>query len=287
MTKIDRLLRGTGDVRKMLRVPENDVLDLSDEAWDLRLDVLTGLEFRKVHIAQKEILINFVDCSFNGCEFCAVNSDGHFWGASNNWRNCSFDSVTLAQAISPMNTFRECRFDRFRIDNYSPYQTLFADCVFRNSAFTAMRAKTVLNLTKRNWELEGHSATVVFRKCKFLATAFEGSYFSGVCFEDCDFEEVTAKACDFSGIESKQRWWNRQESDPFQAFLLQVLELITTRCGKESAAHEAFEGYMLDYLNGKTAEKNFSACLYSKRVPYSEILKFEPELRRLVNRTAF
>jgi uncharacterized protein YjbI with pentapeptide repeats len=283
---IDLLAKHSGSVRELLQAQGADVIDLSDGDWNSRFDVLTRLSFEKIRLAKKKIAVDFVHCFFSACEFDMVASDGHFWGASDTWRNCLFHSVTLVSCISPMNSFFQCSFHDVALENYSPYQTLFDDCSFERSVITSFRPKTITNQANKNPDISSHRSSVVFRDCRFKGVTFKESVFVGVAFENCTFDDVTAADCDFTGVVSSYRWWPDQNGDPFRRFLIKVEDTIAAKCGTGSAALFAFRKYKSDYLAGRTQDKNFSACLYSKEVPYAQVLAVEKDIRSLVAKAA-
>jgi len=288
MVIIDRLLSKTGDAHMLLGMTKShELLDISHDAWENRLAVLQGLQFRQVRLAGKEVKVNFVSCSFEASEFQNVQSTGHFWAGQNRWQNCRFESVQLAEAISPMNSFRSCRFIEMFITNYKPYQTLFVGCQFDGGVISGLRAQLAFNQTLRNPDLKNSEATVVFRNCAFSGTAFEESFFAGIEFDACLFTNVQAQGCDFSGVISDQKWWPDQVSDPFTIFLTRLLDLIRVRCGSKSSAFAVFENYVREYKTGSTQSKDFSACLYTEKVPNSELDRIESELPKLMARFPF
>ncbi|HUP79754.1 MAG TPA: pentapeptide repeat-containing protein, partial [Pirellula sp.] len=219
--------------------------------------------------------------------FISLTSDGHFWGASDAWHRCAFESVHLSEVISPMNMFSGCRFKGASLTNYKPYQTLFEDCLFEQSEIAGLKAQQISNSSNRNPALAGRQSTLVFQGCEFRNVRFRGCFFAGVQFDACRFSNVDAQACDFTGIECSQPWWPEQKSNPFMTFLTQTLEMIRQRCGAESKAHSQFEDYLLDYAIGKTTSQDFSACLYSGMIPDAELDKIEDELSKLMRKFPF
>lgn len=191
--------------------------------------------------------------------------------------------------ISPMNSFHSCRFEEMELSNFQPYQTLFENCTFTACKIEGMCAQTVLNRNMVNPKLSpaDSNRSVVFRRCRFEQTKFAESYFAGIAFEDCQFDLTTADHCDFTGVQSETIWWNTQKGDPFTVFISKVLEFIGRQCGKNSRAHEVFERYVLDYGTGKTTSKDFSACLYSNKVPDSELEQIEKDLPKLMAKFPF
>jgi uncharacterized protein YjbI with pentapeptide repeats len=288
MAPIEQLLGKEGDAISILGASAMArPVDLSDDTWDQRLVVLRRLKFNRIRLARKKILVNFVECEFADSDFVAVTSEGHFWSASDAWLRCSFESVHLSEVISPMNTFSECRFIGASLTNYRPYQTLFQGCLFEQSGIAGLKAQQISNSINRNAALAGRQSTLVFQGCEFRNVSFNGCFFAGVQFDDCRFSNVDAQACDFTGIESSQPWWPEQKSNPFTTFLTQTLEMIRQRCGAESTAHSQFEDYVLDYATGKTTSQDFSACLYSGKIPDAELDKIEDELSNLMRKFPF
>jgi uncharacterized protein YjbI with pentapeptide repeats len=187
-----------------------------------------------------------------------------------------------------MNSFQKCRFDGLSVVKYIPYQTLFEDCSFINVSLAGLKVRSVENRTKKNPDLASeHRGTMVFRKCRFENTTFKQSYFDGIVFDSCEFEGVSTEACDFRGIICETRWWNDQKRDPFTVFLANALDLIREKCGKSSDAYREFANYVLDYTSGKITSKDFSACLYSEKVPYQEMELVIKDLRKLVAKFPF
>ena len=180
-----------------------------------------------------------------------------------------------------MNSFFKCHFEGTDIINFKAYQTLFEGCVFARGRLEGLKAQLTQNRTMKN-SLISDAGVVQFRDCRFESFMFDQCYFEGVVFERCSFAEVGARSCKFDGITSDVRWWSAQKADPFAAFLIKALELIAGKCGKDSAAYQEFENYVVDFGSGKTTSKDFSACLYSNRVPYVETQKIIKDLRKLV-----
>jgi len=285
---IDRLIGKNGDVRTLLgKKNSTELLDISDDAWADSLEILGGLRFLRVRLAETEITANFVNCTFESSEFQRLHASAHFWAGENHWQNCLFDSVTLEEAISPLNTFLNCRFNRTTITNYKAYQTLFDGCLFEDCQIAGLRAELVTNRNHQNPDLSMARANLQFRNCTFNATRFEECFFEKVGFEKCFYEAVQAHACDFSGVITDQKWWGDQISDPFTMLLMKVLELIHDRCGEQSAAYSAMQNYLLDYKTGRTRSQDFSACLYTGKVPDEELDRIEDELPKVMAKYPF
>jgi len=284
---VEKLLGCSGDVRRILGIAQSGPLDLSDAKDWTRPEVLRDLRFDEIFISEAEIRLNFVECRFTGCVFRRVRSDAHFWGADDIWTRCVFEDSNLARMISPMNSFRDCRFQNSTITNFRPYQTLFENCSFTGFAFQGIKAELIQNAQMRNAALDSISGSVLFRKCRFLRSSFRECYFDGIVFEACEFADVSIEACDFSGIVSDFRWWGDRNDDPFAAFLSKALDLIDKQCGKSSQAYQVFHKYVTDYCTGNTQDKDFSACLYSGNVSRDEVQRVSKELKRLVNQFRF
>ena len=283
MVVIDKLMGKAGDVLSILDCePRVGRIDVSDDAWDRRPEILTGLSFRRISLVGKEILVNFARCDFNDSEFVRLSSEHHFWGISNQWQECVFASVDLLRPLSPMNSFVDCHFSASKFVNYRPYQTLFQKCTFEKNEIVGMRAELVLNSSTRNPQLLDRVAKVVFKDCTFKDTLFRACFFEGIEFENCRFENTKAQESEFHRIISKDRWWTDQKADPFVSFLLKVLEMIRQQCGPASTAYSAVGNYLLDYTSGKNKGRDFSACLYSGNVPDSELDRIEPELTKVL-----
>ena len=281
MLTIDKLIGHRGDARRLLRIPGRETITLNEQLEWKRLEILQDLHFSNFAIQDVEIRTNFVRCTFDSCRFQAIETDGHLWGASDIWRDCNFDGCTLRSIISPMNSFVACTFRNVNITNYKPYQTLFQRCSFVGGQWQGLRAHLVQNRTMSNPLLPAGAGMVCFRHCEFDSLLFEQCYFEGVVFEKCAFRNVEVQSSQFEGVTSDIRWWSAQVGTPFSLFLTKALALVATKCGKESAAYKEFEKYVIDFGVGKTGSRDFSACLYSNRVPYSDRQKLIKDLREL------
>jgi hypothetical protein len=184
--------------------------------------------------------------------------------------------------IAPANSFERCRFDEVAVMNFKPHQTLFDGCSFSRCTIEGLKAHLISNRQIVNRDLKGGGGQLLFRDCRFEGISFRQCYFEGVVFQRCSFENTEASGCSFEGIVSDVVWWGAQKTDPFTVFLVKALDLIRTKCGRECAAYREFETYMIDYGSGRTSDKDFSACLYSNRVPYAETQKLIKDLRKLV-----
>ncbi len=287
MVNIDRLIATRGDARAILDLPTNGPIEWVDSIELARLEVLRGIAFEEFSVSNAEIGLNFVECDFKNCNFTKVKTSGHLWGAQDIWRSCHFDRCELRGMIAPMNSFFGCRFEAVSIQRFMPHQTLFEGCEFRRVNIEGLKAIMISNRQIANPNLAGCPSQIVFRKCHFESSAFLQCYFGGAAFSDCTFEDVEAKACSFEGIVSDVIWWDAQKADPFTVFLTKALELIGTKCGRESPAYREFENYTIDYATGRTASRDFSACLYNNRVPYSDTQRLIKDLRNIVSTFPF
>jgi hypothetical protein len=246
--------------------------------------VLEELEFQNFRLSQAEVGLDFVGSRFSNCSFEELKTEGHFWGSRDVWNSCNFRKCRLVEMISPMNTFSECHFDEIDLQGYRPYQTVFRRCVFSQSTFTGLRAQTVSNSRMRNADLKGISGQLLFQQCQFRNTLFQSCSFDAIVFERCSFEAGGSDSCNFKGIVSDFVWWCDEEGDPFKEFLNEALNLLRAQCGADSAACREFEQYTVEFVTGRTDSRDFSACLYNNRVPYSETRKIINGLRKLVGK---
>jgi hypothetical protein len=188
----------------------------------------------------------------------------------------------MSGMIAPMNSFRDCRFENLKLLNFKPHQTLFTGSAFSNCAIQGLHAQTIRNSQKRNTEMDLPRGQLLFRDCYFKDVDFRRCYFEDVIFERCTWDRITANECSFDGIISDTMWWDTQTVDPFAAFLGDALELIRQKCGSASNAYLEFENYVIDYGAGRTRNRDFSACLYNHRVPYTETQRIIKGLRALL-----
>lgn len=286
MVTVEALLKVRGDVRKIFDLGEGEVNWSDHQEW-LRWEVLKGLSFYGFRVSQVEIGLNFVACEFTQCTFQNLRTDAHFWGARDTWERCTFEDCRLTGMIAPINSFRDCRFEKLWLQNFRPHQTLFAGTIFSNCTIQGLRAHTIRNSQIINPDIDQSRGQLVFRNCSFESVEFHQCYFEEVIFEQCIFHQVTAEECSFDGVISDTVWWRVQQTDPFTAFLTKALDLIRQRCGPQSAAYREFENYVIDYGSGRNTSQDFSACLYNNRVPYAETQKFIEELRKLVESHPF
>jgi uncharacterized protein YjbI with pentapeptide repeats len=270
-----------GDAHHILGLPKSDVVEWSNSTELSSFEVIRGVQFNTFSVSYAKIGLNFVECKFNRCTFKDLISDGHLWGAENCWTECVFEQCNLRRMIAPANSFKKCLFDKVSVINFKPHQTLFDSCSFSRSTIEGLRTHLISNNKIVNHDLKG-SSQLLFRNCRFDGVSFRQCYFEGVSFQQCVFKDIEASGCKFEGIVSDIVWWDLQKSDPFTEFLMKALNLILAKCGRESAAYQEFEAYMIDYGTGKTTNKDFSACLYNSRVPYAETQKVINDLRKLV-----
>ncbi len=286
MVTVDALLKARGDVRQSLDLPDGAV-DWSDRQDWLRLEVLRNLEFNDFRVSQVDVGLNFISCEFSNCLFKSLRVENHFWGAGDVWQSCAFEECDMKGMIAPMNTFRGCRFDKLRLQNFKPHQTLFVGTVFANCTIQGLRAQSIRNNQMINADMDPSRGQLLFRDCSFVDVQFRQCYFQDVIFERCTWDGTTASECSFDGVVSDETWWEVQRVDAFTAFLSSALELIRRECGPESAAHKAFENYVIEYRSGRTTSRDFSACLYNNRVPYAETQRVIKDLRKLVTSHPF
>jgi uncharacterized protein YjbI with pentapeptide repeats len=286
MEIVNQLLRSQGDARSILNLPKVGSVDWSDVRDLGRFEVVRAIRFDAFTVSNAEIGLNFVECGFNQCAFRNLITDGHLWGAGDRWIECVFERCELRGMIAPVNSFKGCRFEAVSIVNFRPHQTLFDSCSFSRGCIEGLKAKLISNSQIVNRELTG-AGQLVFRDCCFEEMSFRQCYFEGVVFHRCVFDRTNATACSFEGVSSDVPWWGEQKSDPFTVFLGKALDLIRTKCGRDSAAYREFENYVIDFGSGKTSNKNFSESLYNDRVPYVETKKIIKDLRELVDTFPF
>jgi len=286
MVTVDELLKTQGDVRRVIALPHG-VVDWSDRREWLRLEVLRNLEFNDFRVSNVDVGLDFIFCEFSNCLFEGLRVENHFFGSGDVWQSCVFEGCEMSGMIAPMNSFRDCRFDNLRLQNFKPYQTLFTGTVFENCSIQGLKAQIIRNNRMVNADMASSLGQLLFRDCSFVDVEFRQCYFQDVIFEQCKWERTTADECSFEGVVSDLKWWQTQRVDPFTAFLSDALELIRRKCGLESAAYKEFENYLIDYGAGRTSSRDFSACLYNNRVPYPETQKIIKDLRKLVDSHPF
>ncbi|MCE9555174.1 MAG: hypothetical protein K8T91_17635 [Planctomycetes bacterium] len=270
---IDRLLNTSGKVRQLLGMPEDSgILDLSDFDWKGQFEVVRGVKFDRTRLASVTISTNFVECTFENCEFSKIRSHGHFSAAGNTWQRCRFNKLTLIDLIAPQSRFIDCEFRDVSIRGFHPCQTLFDQCHFANFSVGGLRCQIVGNKSMQLPEIVRTGASTLFRTCRFDSGAFTGCYFADICFENCAVADTRFIDCDFRGTVGSDMWWRQIPSgDPFHAFLRVVLQGIEKRLGRSSRAFVAFSAYAADYQQQKTQSRDFSACLYDGSVPNNEL----------------
>lgn len=288
MVALERLLGKKGLVRTLIGADsQKDLIDLSVGGWTRKPAILQDLCFDRIRLSGCDLKVNFVGCTFEASEFTDLKSKGHFWAANNRWHKCLFHTVELREVISPLNSFRECRFTDVSIINYKIYQTLFDGCNFEGCEIKGLKAELIHNSAHQNPDLRKKSSPVLFQGCTFDKCTFTESFFNGIGFENCDFIETEAHSCDFTGILVDEIWWSAQKSDPFTAFLCKLLEFVALRLGKVSCAYTAIQDYMIDYKSGRIQSQDFSECLYTGAVPDNELNIIEKELPRIMEEYPF
>jgi uncharacterized protein YjbI with pentapeptide repeats len=282
MVIVDRLIGARGDARHILGIPSTEGLEWSESRELERLEVIRGVHFDGFTVSHAEVGLNFVECGFNQCNFSDLKTDGHLWGAEDKWNDCVFERCELRAMIAPANSFKKCRFEGVSVVNFKAHQTLFDGCLFLSSAVAGLKALLIRNSQLLNREFGESKGQILFRDCRFQDVSFRQCYFEGAVFQRCIFINTDANGCSFERVVSDVVWWGTQKVDPFTVFLGKALELIRAKCGRESTVYREFENYMIDYGSGKTMSKDFSACLYNNRVPFTETQKVIEELRKLV-----
>ena len=286
---IKKLIENKGDVRNIIKINPDDegFIDISDDDWEKSIDVIESITFNKIKIKNQIISPNFIRCSFYDSKFVELKSDGHFWASSNRWEFCEFKKVELCNVISSLNYFENCSFEDCSLTKYHPYQTLFKKCRFRNFCIEGMKARTIVNKSKRLLELESAKGTLLFLDCIFISPKFFNCFFEGVEFKNCKFENPKVEACSFEGTYSDDIWWQEQEIDPFVKFIMEILKFIEKKFGKESASFKTFYNYYIDYTTGRTKSRDYSECLYNGNVPENELDEIENELDKIELRFPF
>lgn len=267
------LVDRAGDANTILELaPGPDGLaDISAADWGGALVVLRGLTFRKVKLEGRGVRPNFVECHVEGSTFRRLTSHGHFWGAGNIWRNCTFDRVTMENVMSPQTRFENCRFAHLDLTQYRPCETIFSGCEFTGLRVLGMRAVDASGFSGFP-EIAELGASLIFDDCTLEAPSFRNCYFNAVAFRRCRIRGPVAQACVFSGIASDDVWWPPEaEGDPFLAFLDEVLDAMRTALGEGSASHKALLAYTDDFSSGRTQSDDYSACLYDGTVPGEEL----------------
>lgn len=269
----------SGDIVELMAISRGSdgVADLASLDWPEALTVLRDLTFSRVRLEDVEVRPNLVECVIEDSTFSRLRSRAHFWGAEDRWSRCRFTDVELQDVISPQSRFEDCVFQNVSLVNYHPCETVFSRCTFIDTRFFGMKVEAATGLAKHA-ELD-QGVSTVFSECSLSHCLFENCYFDGVEFRASAFVDVTAENCDFTGVITDKRWWgNSMEGDPFIAFLDEVLVMIKTRLGEKSIALKVMQAYVDDFRSGQTSSKDYSACLFDGRVPYSDLRKIEGAL---------
>ena len=288
---ISKLVNNSGDVRALLGAPSDSrvPLDLSKMDWTARL-LLNGLNFRNIVISGQNVNVNFVNCTFEGTCFKDVRAgDARFWGNKNVWRNCILTNVMLPQQICPYNDFTDCSFEGVNLVGWSAYKTKFVHCRFQDFHVEGFHADADRFENQPLADVSNPPPTLRFVDCKFLRPKFFKCRFSNVAFENCTVDTPDISFCDFTNARAVPKpWWESyQSSDPFVAFLYEVLDAMESKFGKSSEIFRKFEGYKNRYLSGETTSQDYSACLFESDVPEKQRLALEGDLSRLERKYAF
>jgi uncharacterized protein YjbI with pentapeptide repeats len=278
---IDKLTNRRGNIRDILGIDGESLLDISRADWANRYEVIRGLELNRVRLADTKVAVNFVECSFDQCEFSHLESESNFFGGGNTWRRCVFDNVELIDMISPQSRFIDCEFRAARIRGFRLCQTLFDTCQFANCVIDGIASRSMGDPSMQLPEVAKTGATALFRACGFSGTAFEGCRFDKIAFNDCQIADTEFVNCDFSEAIGKDAWLKLvPKGDPFLAFLDALLAGIQKQLGNNSAAMRELSSYAESYRSGKTTSKDYGACLYSGRVSNQELDAIQDTLDR-------
>lgn len=284
MVKLEKLLGQSGKVHELLGLSRSSdgYFDLSKANWNSRI-VLTGLSFERVSLASKVIDANIVNSKFQNCRFENIESDGHFWGAGNEWSGCVLKQVSMQQAICPQNRFKSCRFESLHLVGSSAYETTFSDCVFEDLQLEGFQAERSRQNSKPFAEIS--DASLTFVGCQFLRPTFRGCRFANIEFSKCAVTEPRIVGCDVAAAKADVAWWQPDDSsDPFSVVLDEILAMLEGALGVQSKAYLEFARYRDAYLSGSNRSQDFSACLYSKAVPDCEIESVEESIRDISDR---
>ena len=269
-TIIEALSSGPEDARRWLTANRaNDgYADISQSAWDSSLAVIHGVGLDKVRLAGRTISPNFVNCVWRDSEFLDLTTDGHFWGAGNEWHNCSFTTSVLCLVISPQNLFAGCTFNDVVFEGYVACETLFESCRFMNCKFESLRT---IPKRRSRWavgRMASLGSSLQFVGCEFHHPEFRYCVFADSVFSKSRFVDPMATECDFTYINSDHKWWpDSTQCDVFVSHLDHVITEIIAQLGNDSPAAKSLLRYRNEYVCGHTFSKDYSACLYDGTVP--------------------
>lgn len=283
----------SGDVRAALGDHDAAGLkDISKDKWGSTLAIINGVTLERVRLANRSILPDFRGCTFLGCEFDRVRTDGHFWGASNVWKDCLFQDACLTGVVSAGNRFERCRFQRTEFLAYQAADTIYVGCIFTETSFVGLGAFVATSpsdhpeLLALNEHLPwGSKHALAFVDCRFVRCTFATSMLRHVLFADCQFTETAAATCDFTGVRSDRQWWpDSAQCNLHHALLDALIEEAATVCGPKSVVIGKLLRARTDLRAGKSVD--LTAELYALDVPDSEVDKLEPAMNRLMQRFA-
>lgn len=277
MTSSDDAARWLGSIRGA-----DGVADLSSLEWASSLVVIQRIRLEKVRLCDVEILPNLVKSQISDSEFNKVSSDSHFWGAENRWRNCTFNVCELKNVISPRNLFEGCYFENCVIVGYRGFETLFHRCEFVNCELRNVSAEAPQGGDWLTPEMAAVGSSLQFMECAFERSIFTHCRFRDVAFRECTFSDVGVESCSFEDVNSDVEWWGEVgDADLFVAFLDEAIRQISEQLGATSKAACKLTQYRDEYASSATANKDYSACLYSGDVPDSELDRVEQILDEL------
>lgn len=248
-----------------------------------RRTVIRGESFDGCDLQRKVVRANFVECTFNACRFNGLRAEDTFWGASNQWTNCTFSNCDCSGLISPQNRFEDCTFVDFAFTKYAPCETTFINTTFESVRFTALKAQpNFRNTTIRRqiaalWfypeivELDERRASVLFRKCTFASPRFRRAYFDHMVFDSCEIQSPEFIGCSFVGIQNLQdRWWaDTDETNPEYQYVIEIQQKIEECLGQSSAAFKLSRQW-LNQLPSSSSHGDWFEYLLDNDIPDNE-----------------
>lgn len=260
-----------------------ELKDISTQSWLKRGGIIDGRKFEKILLAGKRIYPDFIESKFENCVFRQLKTKGHFWGASNLWKDCVFEDLILEEVMSPQNRFENCNFKNVTIKKYSPHDTVFINCTFENLTLEAMytRPNVRNSMIKKRiaelWdfpeidELDKRYLTLMFRGCRFERPEFTNCLFAHMSFEDSVFTEPSGQGNRIDSIEGDNLDWVNavQQKEGQSAYIQALRDMIDEKLGPESWSSLRLKA-LCESNNGKQVESIWLGDFLEGGIPSAE-----------------
>ncbi len=280
---IKKLTDGSsGSFRDALGVYDEEVIDISADGWKSTLASISNWHFDRFRLSDTAVRPEFVDCWFEDCEFTKLRSADHFWGNGNGWKNCRFERVKLDRPIASYNRFSDCSFCNVTIRGYCPMGTVFVGCRFENVMFEGLdvsyntrNSLVRQDIAEKPWgfpelaELDERRRSLLFRDCDLQGSTFKHCILNYTWLDQSRFADTAVEGSDLSEVTADHVWWKPEDATRkalLQCYHAIVLQEIEKKVGVASASLR----HLQDYLAREDWSVSWLWYLMDHRIPHTE-----------------